>query len=136
MSVFAMLAAMAMAGSQPSDDTGGITLRPAFGRGPAPKFVDGVIVRADWEIGPDVHVIHKFYPTRAHGVSGHVVLSCIAFIDHTVGSCYVESETPREMGFGEAAIHLTRTFRMRPETFNGWPRPSTVKVPIDFIGER
>ena len=63
------------------------------------------------------------YPldARQHGIAGHVVLDCVVGPDEHrhdgIGvSCDLQSETPVGMGFGPAALSMTRYYRVAPNT--------------------
>ena len=61
-----------------------------------------------------------YYPRRAEdrGVTGEVVLDCLV---STIGrlDCGVVSETPRNWGFGQAALAISRYHGMAPATEDG-----------------
>ena len=64
----------------------------------------------------------RFYPRGAlmRGIEGRVELVCMVEFDGRL-SCAVENETPRDQGFGEAALALARAHVMRPLTRDGAP---------------
>ena len=65
-------------------------------------------------------------------MSGRVQLDCVIQID-TTAVCTVESESPQGYGFGEAALRLSQTFRIRPATRDGVPiEGGHVHVPVRF----
>ena len=62
----------------------------------------------------------RFYPRSAfmRGVEGRVALACMVELDGRL-SCEIENETPRDQGFGEAALDLAHAHVMRPQTRDG-----------------
>jgi protein TonB len=51
----------------------------------------------------------------------------------TVAGCSVVSESPADYGFGDAAIKLSRGFRMKPKRADGSPvEGGIVTIPIVF----
>jgi protein TonB len=60
------------------------------------------------------------------------VLDCVVGADGRIG-CSVTSEDPSGWGFGEAAIRISRHFRMSPRLVDGSPTEGgRVRVPINF----
>jgi len=48
--------------------------------------------------------------------------------------CSVASEEPDSMGFGDAAMKLSKLFKMRPMSKDGQPVDGgTVRIPIRFV---
>ena len=77
----------------------------------------------------------RYYPERAQRleVSGRAELSCQVLASGKLTSCSVVSEDPGDQQFGEAALKLSRLFKMRPMTRDGAPTSGgTVKIPIRF----
>ena len=64
----------------------------------------------------------RYYPRRAmeRGVEGQVVLDCMVATTGML-SCAVVSETPRNWGFGDAALRISRDYQMVPATRDGQP---------------
>jgi protein TonB len=51
----------------------------------------------------------------------------------TLTNCEVTSEEPDSAGFGDAAMRMSRLFKMRPMTKDGSPvAGGTVRIPIAF----
>ena len=77
----------------------------------------------------------RYYPDRAQRLdcSGRATISCVVRANGTVANCSVVSEDPPDMGFGDAAVRLSKLFRMRPQTKDGTPvEGGTVRIPIAF----
>jgi protein TonB len=66
-------------------------------------------------------------------VDGHATISCIVAVNGTVGNCNVVAESPADQGFGDAALKLSKLFKMRPQTRDGVPVGGAhVTIPIAF----
>lgn len=74
-----------------------------------------------------------YYPRRAEerGVTGEVVLDCLV---STFGrlDCGIVSETPRNWGFGQAALAISRDHRMAPATEGGIAVQGRYRMRIPF----
>lgn len=93
-----------------------------------------VITNPTWLERPDARDFARFYPPRAleRGQEARVMLACVVAADGRI-ACTVTSEDPQGWGFGEAAIRISRSFRMAPATRDGVPTSGgRVNVPIRF----
>jgi protein TonB len=108
-----------------------ITQAPPAPAPPRPS----VITNPDWLRKPSGDDLARFYPDRAQRTetNGQATISCSVTASGTLTNCSIVSETPADYGFGDAALKLSRTFRMRPKTSDGNPvEGGTVRVPIVF----
>jgi len=100
---------------------------------PAPP-TPSVITNPQWLERPSGRDFARYYPRRAleRGQEGRVVLDCIVGSDGRIG-CSVSSEDPSGWDFGDAAVRISRSFRMSPRMENGAPTEGgRVRVPITF----
>jgi protein TonB len=89
----------------------------------APKFpgYDQIPTAAD---------MAKSYPEKAldSGKEGSAVLQCTVKKDRALTNCTVSSETPQGFGFGDAAVQLSKFFRMKAAAKPG----ARLTIPIQF----
>lgn len=100
-----------------------------------PAKAPAVIAHPDWIQRPSASQMMRAYPDAAleRGVSGSASLSCSVRVDGTLTDCRIGEETPARMGFGRAAMGLSRHFRMSPRTVDGAPVDGArVSVAIRF----
>jgi hypothetical protein len=81
---------------------------------PAPR---GQVV---WAQRPSARRISELYPSRAlrEGVGGRVELSCNVLATQSL-SCSVASESPAGLGFGQAALSASSSYRASPSLSDG-----------------
>jgi TonB family protein len=88
----------------------------------------------DWLVRPSVDALQRVFPRAAQRghVSGRAVLHCIVDAGGLLTDCTVIEETPKNAGFGNAALEMTAYMRMKPATQFGAPIESSVNVPVTF----
>jgi TonB family protein len=87
-----------------------------------------------WLHRPTQRDFDNAFPRRAAyaGARGHVTLDCTATGSGAL-DCSVAQEDPRGMGFGRAALDLSRKFRLEPMTPDGRSvAGGHVELPIEF----
>ncbi len=93
------------------------------------------ITAPDWAEMPTADMLTENYPKLAAFLDqgGRAVITCAVTAEGRLKDCTVDSETPSEMGFGAAAIRMSRAFRMRPQTVDGKPVEGVVCIPLRFV---
>ena len=101
----------------------------------APSATAQSVTVADWAEKPSVDQVANAYPKMPLLLSleGSATLSCQVTAGGILENCAVVDESPKELGFGNAALSLTPFFRLRPEIRDGRPAVSDVRIPIRFL---
>ena len=95
-----------------------------------------MIQNPDWLRRPSAAEVARYYPERAQrmGVEGRVTIACTVDAKGGLQACQVVSESPQDQDFGEAALRMSRLFRMRPMTKDGVPvSGASLRIPIRFV---
>lgn len=93
------------------------------------------IINPDWAHRPTGEDMARYYPDRAQRmeVAGRATISCVVNARGALEACSIVSEDPADYGFGEAALKLSRLFRMKPTTLDGTPSDGgVITLPIIF----
>jgi protein TonB len=102
---------------------------------PTPPAPPSVITSPDWLTRPGPNEFTRFYPQPAleQNASGMAVLSCTVSASGAVTGCQIAAETPKGLGFGDAAKKLAPYFKMRPQLRDGTPVDgANIRIPIRF----
>ncbi|MBN8552239.1 MAG: energy transducer TonB [Caulobacterales bacterium] len=101
---------------------------------PATQQDEGRRTPVAWLERPSPEAIRAVLPTAAliRGISGEVVLSCLVTVDGVARDCEAQREDPEGMGFGAAAILLSRQFLLRPARLDGVPVEGRMATTIIF----
>ncbi len=92
------------------------------------------VTMPDWKRKPSGEEIARFIPAEAmrSGVSGRATMECLVVPSGALEGCRIVEETPKGIGFGEAALMASALFVMKPASQDGQPVVSAVRIPIVF----
>jgi TonB family protein len=87
-----------------------------------------------WTKRPTENDVLAVFPAaaRSAGVGGRVILSCVVSERGVMETCVIVEETPKEFGFGAAALLVARYYFMKPAMSDGKPTRATVRLPVTF----
>ncbi|HEY9217579.1 MAG TPA: energy transducer TonB, partial [Phenylobacterium sp.] len=101
----------------------------------APPPRPSVIQNPAWLRKPSGEDLQRYYPDRAlrMNVSGSATLSCTVNAKGTLDACSIVREDPADQEFGQAALRMSKLFKMKPKTQDGAPvEGGQVRIPIRF----
>lgn len=104
----------------------------------APVAHPAVVTNPDWDGKPTQEEVQAFYPPlmTALRIPGYAAVRCSVMANGHVRSCFPVFESPRGLGFAEAATAMATTFRFVPKKIQGVPVDGgTVTIPIRFDPE-
>jgi protein TonB len=100
---------------------GGLTGRPAGWR-------------FSWRRQPTGYELAPFYPreARAKGIEGRAILKCTVGVTGRVFNCTSIAESPAGMGFGQAAVAVSKYFRITPKKVDGKAIEAELLIPYNM----
>ena len=104
-----------------------------------PNARRSVITNPDWVRRPSGSEVDALYPALAKRswVTGRAVIECGVMVSGLLEDCAIIDESPAGYGFGAAALKMSRSFQMRPQTRDGVPiSGAQVMIPISFSMRR
>jgi periplasmic protein TonB len=107
---------------------------PARGAGPAP-LGPPLPGSPDWERLPTRGEAAMVYPAAAvdAGASGKTVIRCGIKAGGLLTNCNVLTQTPAGLGFGRAALMVTRYYKLRPTLADGRPVDGfSIEIPMTW----
>lgn len=102
---------------------------------PPTPVKDRVIRNPTWLRKPSGAELERIYPRRAMELekSGGATLMCTVAASGSVGGCSVIDESPKGLGFGEAAMAAAKFFKLNPRTVDGdVVEGAKVRIPLVF----
>jgi protein TonB len=104
-------------------------------RAPPAPARDRVIRNPTWLRKPSASEMERIYPRRAADLekSGGATLMCTVASSGSVRDCSVIDESPKGLGFGEAALAGAKLFKLSPRTVDGEAvEGAKVRIPLVF----
>jgi TonB family protein len=89
----------------------------------------------EWARRPSAEDMARYYPERAQRLeqSGQATISCVVLATGDLSDCSIVSESPPDMGFGDATLRASRLFKMKPVTLLGQPvHGGRVRIPVTW----
>lgn len=101
---------------------------------PRPPATQPTPHKVEWRRLPDSYDMHRAFPAMARrlGLDGYVILQCEMMTEGTLTDCAVESETPRDLGFGAGALLLAPRFKAKSLSAIPPPGCCGVRIPLHF----
>ena len=94
-----------------------------------------LVTNPDWLRKPSGSELVSLYPSKAmmYRLSGQATISCRSMLSGALKDCFVIDESPMGFGFGDAALKMSASFRMKPATIDGVAIDGEhVTIPINF----
>ncbi len=64
---------------------------------------------------------------------GRALIRCDVTTEHQLANCEIESEEPAGCGYGEAALRMSKLFKMRPKAADGSEAAGArITIPVKF----
>jgi len=101
-----------------------------------PPDARSTITNPDWIALPSGDQLNAYYPDLAQvlNLAGEARMGCEVTATGSLTNCSIVSETPAGIGFGQAALGMSKFFQMRPKTVNGQPVGGAgVVIPLKFV---
>ena len=89
----------------------------------------------EWARRPSAEDMGRYFPERAQRmeVSGKATIECLVLATGDLSDCSIVSESPPDMGFGDATLRASRLFKMKPATLLGQPVDGgKVRIPVTW----